>query len=507
MDMLVEKGKRGNKQTSCEISRREFFWRTAGMSAGVFLSGSELIWARGYAKVFNWKKYTGSEGAVVKGAVRGRVVSGGKGVEGVRCSDGYKVVVTDQDGWFSIDAIDSSGGFVFVVTPRGYWTDRFYVTSAEAVKREVEFELEPMDLGDKYTAVYLPDVHLGSGEQENTRKRFGATLDELNGMAERPALAIGGGDICLVSNVGAEYVEMMSRLQMPVRNGLGNHELLVGQADPRGNFNNLFGPSYHSFDYGQVHYVMMDGCLYVPHRRGHDIEGWVSPTELAWLENDLRLVPKDMPTVVAIHIPLMSTFPARYGMSAEDAALAVIRDCCRDEVIGVLKKYNVPLVLQGHAHENERIFLGSIEFVESISVCGSWWQARKGRENGVSGEPRGYRLLEVNGTRIVHRYVSSAESRVEEPGEFVNLRDGKLVSGKELVVNFFDASNEAEVSGRVGGGSWVAWEPARTGSYKLKAHHWKSPDGFLGSGGPEVEVRCRDRGRGEEQLVGRLQLG
>jgi len=444
-----------------------------------------------------------------RGRVRGRVSSDGKPLEAVRCSDGRQVVVTDRDGRFAIDSAGDAGPFVFVVTPRGYWADRFYVPTAEAVTREVRFDLKPTGPADRYTAAYVTDIHLGEGNKEVSYARCAATIDELNAMPNRPAFVIAGGDICLQNHQGDRYVRIMSRLKIPVRNGVGNHEMMVSEANPRGRFNELFGPTYYSFDYGQVHYVVLDGCAIDPKGKGwKNVVGHAGPTERAWLENDLRLVPKGVPTVVAIHIPLVSTYPQRRGTTTRDAPWWVVRNA--GEVIKVLKKFNVPLVLQGHLHENERIHDGSIEFAESVSVCGSWWRAKTGRELAVSGEPRGYRLIEVDGNRVSHRYISSAESRTAEPGEFVGIENDRLAAGSDLVVNFFDASNEASVSSRIDGGRRVPWTPARVPG-KLAdltaAHHWQCSADHLPTGRRRVEVRCRDRGRADTTLLRSLQIG
>jgi len=443
------------------------------------------------------------------GRIRGRVVSGDRPLADVRCSDGRRVVATDRDGRFVIDAGAESGPFVFVVIPRGYWTERFYVPTAEARAREVVFDLEPTGPADRYSAVYIADIHLGEGNREVSYERFSATVDELNRMASRPAFVLADGDICLQSGQGERYVEIMSKLKMPVRNGVGNHEIMVSAANPRGRFHELFGPTYYSFDYGRVHYVVMDGCVIDPEGEGYkNVVGEVGPTELAWLEEDLRLVPEDVPTVVAIHIPLVSTYPERRKTTAKAAPWWVVRNA--DEVIELFRKFDVRLVLQGHMHENERIHDGAIEFVESVSVCGSWWRSKTGRELAVSGEPRGYRLIEVESGRVSHRYVASAESRVADPGELVGVEDDRLVAGADLVVNFFDASNEAKVRGRIDGGAWMPWAPAKVPGRLADltaAHHWRCPADRLAAGRHKVEVRCEDRGRPDVTLVRQLRIG
>ena len=488
-----------------KMNRREFIKSAAsGAAAGtaaMFLSGCTN---RGK------KAALGVGHRNIGGLVRGRVVSGGKPLGAVRCSDGRQVVLTDREGRFAIDSAGGSGPFVFVVTPGGYWTDRFYVPMAKALKHEVLFELEATGPADKYSTAYVADIHLGDGNKPVSYECFAATVDELNTLPNRPAFLIAGGDISLQLHQGDRYVEMMSRLKMPVRNGFGNHEMMTDQPKPKQRFTELFGPTYHSFDYGSVHYVVMDGCLFAPQNEGYkNVVGHVGPTEMAWLENDLKLVPKDMPTVAAIHIPLVSTYPERRSAKAEDVPWWITNNA--EDVIKVLDKFNVPLVLQGHMHENERIFRGSTEFVESVSVSGSWWRTKPGRELAVSGEPRGYRIIDVDGTKISHRYMSSAELHVDEPGEFINVENDRVAAGGELVVNFFDASNEAKVFGRTDDGPWTPWSPAKAIGPFVKdliaAHHWKCPEHLLRSGRHRIEVRCEDRDRADTMLARLLMIG
>lgn len=443
----------------------------------------------------------------VRGVIRGRVVAGDKPMSGVRCSDGRCVVTTGDDGRFVMKAEGDSGPFVFVVVPSGTWTDRFYVPTAEAVQSEVVFRLDEWTGGDRYAAVYLTDIHLGGGDRDRSYQRYTATLDEINTSQPRPAFVLAGGDICLQNGQGDRYVEVMSRLRMPVRNGLGNHEILPDQEPPRGRFMQLFGPTYYSFDRGRVHWIVMDGCALNPQGEGwKGIVGEVGPREMSWLKADLRSVPKGMPTVCAIHVPLVSTYPERRKTTGKDAPWWVVTNA--EAVIEVLKEHDVRLVLQGHLHENERIHRRSIEFAETVSVCGSWWRTAEGPELAVSGEPRGYRLIEVDGTRISHRYVSSAESHTEAPGALVSVDGDRLAGRAELVVNWYDASDKAQVTGRVDDGPWQPWVPAVFPgrlSDLTAAHHYAYP-AKLQTGAHDIEVRCIDAGCGERTLRQRIHV-
>jgi hypothetical protein len=264
---------------------------------------------------------------------------------------------------------------------------------------------------------------------------------------------------------------------MPVRNSVGNHEMMYTKENPRDDFQQLFGPTYYSFDVGQVHYVTLEGCRVDRLENGYkNVVGLLSARELNWLEHDLKNVPDGTTTVVAVHIPLVSDYPERRDTTSEKAPYWVIQNA--DRVIELLSKHNVSLVLQGHLHENNRMFSKGIEFVESNSICGTWWKSSEGmRENGVSGEPRGYRMLEVRNARVEHRYLSSAESRVDAIGEIVG-RPKKLPAGKNasLQVNIFDGCDRTKVLSSLDDGAFNQLQSSISHLHyaNLKpAHHWQ----------------------------------
>ena len=135
--------------------------------------------------------------------VRGHVVCGAQPLSGVRVSDGYHVVLTDGSGRFSMPVGPDSGSFLFVTTPSGYWTDRFYIPIALAVKESPVFRLDRREAHEQHATVYLTDVHLGEGHAEESYARFQATLDEINAMDPLPAVCWVGGDITLQGGKGA----------------------------------------------------------------------------------------------------------------------------------------------------------------------------------------------------------------------------------------------------------------------------------------------------------------
>jgi len=93
----------------------------------------------------------------------------------------------------------------------------------------------------------------------------------------------------------------------------------------------------YSFDWGQVHFVMLDS-------QAEEEGDWIVPAEKTWLEQDLRKTNKPW-KVVVFHKPPFSGWPGGTGYA-----------CAGFEPI--LEKFGVDLVLNGHHHVVMRIRRG-----------------------------------------------------------------------------------------------------------------------------------------------------
>ena len=419
------------------INRREFLAASARLG---LLAGATSLPSRLFA-------------VETRQTVRGRVTGNGKPLGRVLVSDGRRVTDTDSDGSFALAVGPESGPFVFVTTPSGYWADIFYVPLGTAAKSaRADFALEPMDQPDRFEMAFIADMHVGV-------KGFGipklkASIREMNSLEPPIRLLWAQGDICLQAGMGPRYVECLALAKMPVRNGAGNHEMMLAHPDPRDDFHRLFGPTYYSFDFGPVHCIVLDGNKPIPGGEGWKaVHGAVEGREMAWLEADLAAQPKGRPIIVGVHIPIVSTYPERRDHSPKNAPYWEVTN--DRQLTDLFSRYGVRLVLQGHMHENERISVGGVEYVESISISGSWWQSGQGFERGVDNVPRGYRIISVDGPKITHRYRSSCESYVDREGEFAGLSKGiKPGKSTEFVFNCYDAPNGSTARARIDNGPW-----------------------------------------------------
>lgn len=306
-----------------------------------------------------------------------------------------------------------------------------------------------------FDIAFITDVHLEKGKL--AAAKFKRTLDEIKAL--QPAFVWDMGDMSLYPDSGPAYLECVKQLHMPWHACPGNHDIALNDPNPRKLFHDWFGPSYYSFDYGGVHFITLDANTVVQRQGKNTVDACLDPEQMTWLKADLAATTEQTPIICGVHIPIVSTYIKRRGGGSFPADFPIapqFNPARTEELIDILSQHNVKLVLQGHAHENERNTVRSIEFVSSISVSGCWWRSGEGFERGVDNVPRGYRIIEVRGGRVTHRYVSSAESKVECQGEFMGL-DQPVMPAKQstIVFNCYDAPNGSTAQARIDADPWI----------------------------------------------------
>ncbi len=95
---------------------------------------------------------------------------------------------------------------------------------------------------------------------------------------------------------------------VPVYYVPGNHDLDFDATRDEDSFDTMksyMGASYYSFNYGDVHFVILDSVEY-PNETSGSYNGKISDSQMEWLANDLAYVPKDKLIVLNMHIPIVS---------------------------------------------------------------------------------------------------------------------------------------------------------------------------------------------------------
>ncbi|WP_293740607.1 PQQ-binding-like beta-propeller repeat protein [uncultured Parabacteroides sp.] len=219
---------------------------------------------------------------------------GEKVLKDVRVSDGLNVVKTNAEGVYTLPGHERER-FIFITTPSGYRTDNRYYQRIEGTEQAYDFGLQPwkgrIKPDGNHKFIHISDTEIFNTENQedwaNNIRDYAANQDI--------AFIIHTGDICYENGL-KNHIHLMntSNMDCPMFYCVGNHDLVKGKYGEEV-FENVYGPVYYSFDFGNVHYVVtpMAGGDYQP--------GYTKEDLYRWLKNDLAQVPAEKPVVVFNH--------------------------------------------------------------------------------------------------------------------------------------------------------------------------------------------------------------
>ena len=435
------------------LDRRSFV-KTVGLGAAALSLPRPLLASSRSARPYNYA------GTMVR--VRGSVRAGDRGLPGVAVSDGLDVVETAGDGSFEL--ISPNRPFVYISLPSGYrlprnpvGTTRFYepLRPSREGEAEASFQLQPLEVSDhRHAALVLPDPQTEDAQEmrwlhEQTVPDVRETLRQ---MGDVEVFGVACGDIMFDKlELFPDYERAVSRMGVPFFQVVGNHDVDVDELTDEAStavFSSYFGPTYYSFDRGEVHYVVLDDVFWY----GGGYIGYVDADQLAWLEKDLARMEPGRTVIVALHIPILGSSHLRNGRDRPLLNFAVTN---RESLYRLLEPFAVHLVA-GHTHESEHLFHHGLHEHVSGTVCGAWWSG----PICADGTPNGYSVYEIDGSSVSWRY--KATGRDFDHQMRVYPRGADPASPEEIVANVWnwdpewtvvwweDGSRKGEMARRVG---------------------------------------------------------
>jgi Icc protein len=265
---------------------------------------------------------------------------------------------------------------------------------------------------DGFSFAFLTDIHLQP--EKAAVAGFRQAIDSVNKL--NPDFVITGGDLVMdaldqtygrVDSLYDLYIEVSGELNMPVYNTVGNHEVYGWHRDEEGieshpefgkkMFESKMGDRFYSFDHKNWHFIILDAIY--RSEEGHYI-GKIDQEQLEWLKGDLGKTDKLTPIAITVHIPFItSATQLSQGALAANSEGGVITNSL--EVLELLWEHNLKLVLQGHLHFNEDLFVGNkVHFITGGAVCGLWWS----NELGALPE-EGFQMIHVKGDELSSEYI------------------------------------------------------------------------------------------------------
>jgi hypothetical protein len=404
--------------------------------------------------------------------------AGEPGLAGVAVSDGVAVVLSGADGRYEIAAAD--GATIFVVKPRGWRPPvnaqnlpQFYhrLPAGAAV---VDFPLMASEEPDRFRALAFTDPQPVSLQEVGYLER--TLVDGLAG-ARGYAFGVTLGDVVYDRHdLFAPINAAMARIGVPWYNLNGNHDLNLNAGDDRGataSFEAVYGPSTYAFHYGRALFVALNDVRYLG---GLRYIGGLRADQFTFLENLLRLTPRDNLVLLMMHIPWFYPSPA----NAE-----TFRVADRARLFALLQDRPHNFWLSGHTHYQRHVFYGAADGWRGVTplheanvaaACGGFWGG-PADASGIpiatmwDGTPHGYAILTVDGADARVDYRAAREPADHQISVHAPQTARAGVGYVSYWANVFNGHDGWTVESRVDGRAWSAmrrvleWDPGFAQAY------------------------------------------
>jgi 3',5'-cyclic AMP phosphodiesterase CpdA len=237
---------------------------------------------------------------------------------------------------------------------------------------------------DDFTFVFMTDIHLT--QSQNAVAGFTQAINTINGL--HPDFVITGGDL-IMDALGQQYsaadslynlyISTVRKLTVPVYNTMGNHEIYgilrssgADTLNPEYGekmFEKRLGKSYYAFNHKGWKFIVLNS---IEDTRKDDYIGKIDDVQMEWIKKELQETDHMTPIAISTHIPFITANTQKYaGTTVANDSSAVIYN--GKEVLDLFMGYNLKLVLQGHLHTVEDIFIDGIHFITGGAVSAAWW--------------------------------------------------------------------------------------------------------------------------------------
>ncbi|MCE7995217.1 MAG: metallophosphoesterase [Roseivirga sp.] len=423
------------------------------------------------------------------------------GIAGVAVSNGTAIVHTNEEGAYELPVANDA--IVFVVKPKDwmtpvneYFLPQFYYLykpegypenyrykTAEPtgpLPEEINFPLYPENSSPEFKMVVFGDPQPYNITQVDffaedivteligrTDLEFGITMGD-----------IVGDDLELFSPLN----QAVSKIGIPWHNVLGNHDINYMAPDDKmssATYESVYGPATYAFVYGDVHFIVIDNVIHDDEAGSRSYVGGLRPDQFEFVSNYLETVPEEDLIVMSMHIPLV-----QHGES--------FRQSDQKKLFDLLKGFPHTLSISAHTHfqENKLFHKDSSDWQREEphhhfnvgTTSGSWWNGMRNEDDIPhttmrDGTPNGYSFITFKGAEYIIDWkvagsLTDHKMNIHVPrGIVANSADTTL-----LTVNFFNGSEQSELSYRIKGESdWKpmqkVWKPDPY--YALLAKRWE----------------------------------
>jgi hypothetical protein len=341
----------------------------------------------------------------------------GTPISGMVVSDGFSCVITDKEGYYSIESPSSNTFYIYASIPADckikenpQGNPDFY--HKYSVERSIyDFQIERIEVENDFVPYALADPQCANEEHiSNFELKTVADIKEKQKSDSLPPYGVTLGDIvyskgernCVPLMKEMRRIMSKSNIGFPIFQTMGNHDVFVSATQPiedvdfnlgyQRDFEEVFGPINYSWNRGSVHFIHMRNIIYKNKSNFNSYDNGFTIRQVKWLKQDLMHVPKDKLVVLCVHLPLLRNNGTNLNL-----------------VRLVLSSFENVIVFSGHLHYMRNGLNLPLPELVHPAVCGALWSSFL---NG-DGLLNSYGIHHFSGNKIVNSIFKGAKSGAE----------------------------------------------------------------------------------------------
>lgn len=352
--------------------------------------------------------------------IKGRIVTTqNKPVASIVVSDGLNCVKSAADGSYSLPS-NEKARFVSITKPTAMRTVGRHYIKYEGETKSYDFKLEasPLENNGKFSFVHITDV------ESSMNKRWIENLRDWI-QANPTAFVINTGDICYEHGLAFNGKHVRTeQMGTDVFYTVGNHDLVKGVYGEKV-FEDNFGPTYYSFDAGNVHFMVL------PMLSGDYRPSYTKAQLIDWMKADLALKAPDKKVIMFNHTLWFQG----------DNLLIESGDKVLD-----MADHNLIALCYGHYHSH---------YAKTVAGIRTYSNSTPDK-GGIDHGPSVFRVLDVDksgniSSQTRYTYIDGVVANVL-PASGDTLKEGVI----PISVNAYRSASPTKlVSARIDNGSWI----------------------------------------------------
>ena len=326
-----------------------------------------------------------------------RCAKTGSPLAGIPMTDGKHIVKTGADGSYALPGWERVRMIYADVLTNAH--DDWY-QAIEPGKNSYDFALDLAVNEGAHGFMHMSDTEIGDMSEEDCAvwTAFAREKAKENGLA----FIFHGGDICGDKGLPKHHRVMNSRnMECPVRYCIGNHDFR-GEEFGESVYEEYYGPTWYSFDCGNVHYVV------TAIRYGDRPCGYEPEDQWNWLYEDLKQKDPDKGLILFNHGCSMGRF-----MRERNQIMEFNFD--KDGKEELLLEHGLMAVIFGHLHINYHGIVDGFHYLCTNSP----------KMGGIDSSPSSAHIVKIDEQKNLSSFMTYWDERkFRAPGD--NLWSVKL---------------------------------------------------------------------------------